>query len=1058
MKHWFALSFLLVLLAGLMYGQVTSGSILGSVQDPSGAQVVNARVVVKNVDTNGTQSTTTGNDGRFRFPQLPVGSYEITVEATGFSKYAQGPIVLRLNEEADLTVKLSLTGVTETVNITSDAPLINTTTAEVGVNFDTKRIENLPLAPNHNILNLALSVAGVSQLSSGNSTFAAGGVSFSVNGARTRSNNFMLNGADINQPSVSGATQEIENPDTVAEFRLITNQFQAQYGKTAGSVVNIITKSGTNAFHGTAYWTNNNNHFNSLSNLNKQAHFTAAPYRNENQFAGTFGGPVVKDKTFFFVSLLRWTDRQLGSGASIAAAPTQAGDDLLKPLAATRPQLQALLTFLPPAQTATGKFVNVTANGQTLQIPVGILAGVAPNLLNDWQWSARGDHRFSDKENLSMLYQWDDRVAVNGQAVPAGLTSNVPERRQVATSALTSSFSPNVFNEVRLAFNRYVTATTAANVSSQSIPSIEVAELGLTGFNAAASRTAIGFALNLPQSAVYNNYQLADTLSLIKGAHSVKFGIDFQRQNQFTVFNPTLRGRLAYANLQGLVDDQSQVATINTPLPGIPTTQYYKYNNYFFFVQDEWRVKPNFTLTYGIRYESPGNSFDLLKRLNQNEVALNGNNPAFAVNPLPERDTNNWAPRFGFNYRFGNAPGMLHWLTGDGKTVLRGGYARSYDLIFTNVTLNVFSAFPFTLVTTGATVGGLVPNAFATINPIRAGLVVPKVNDPAHITRTIVDTNLHAPSADQFALQMERELSNNWALRVGWIATKGTGLLDSLDGNPTIPGTKGTQRVNPNLGIVRERANSGSSIYHSLQASLEKRLSRNFSMAAHYTWSAFIDDGSEVFNPSVSGEVAVAQNSYARRLDRGRSTYDRPQRFAVNGVYEVPFMHDQKGFLGHVAGGWQVSGFLTSQSGSPFSPLAGIDPGNALTGIDGLIGLAIRPNVLPGVSLSGVSINDIYRGGASQYFGQVTAANPLGNAGRNILHSTLLNDIDLAINKSFRMPWERHSLSYRLELYNALNHRNYGIPEARINSPAFGNEGATDGGNRRIVMGLRYQF
>ncbi len=1058
MKHALVLFLLSFLAVGLLYGQVTSGTILGAVQDPSGAQVANAKVTVRNLDTNASQTFATSSDGLFRFPLLPVGSYEITVEAPGFAKYVQGPIVLRLNAEANLPVKLALAGVSESVNITSDAPLINTTTAEVGVNFDTKRIENLPLAPDHNIYNLALSVAGVSQLSSGNSTFASGGVSFSVNGARTRSNNFMLDGADINQPSVSGASQEIQNPDTVAEFRLITNQFLAEYGRTSGAVVNVISKSGTNSWHGTAYWTNNNNHFNSLSNLNKQAKLTSAPYRIENQFGGTFGGPIIRDKTFFFVSALRWTDRQLGSGASISAAPTADGDALLKPLAATRPQLQALLTYLPPAQTSTGKSVKVTADGQSLTIPVGILAGVAPNLLNDWQWSARGDHRFSDKESLAMRYQWDDRVQISGQAVPPGLTSNVPARREIATTALNSSFTPNIFNELRLAFSRYLTATTAANLASQNIPSIEVAELGLTGFNAANSRTAIGLALNLPQSAVYNTYQLADTLSVNRGRHSMKFGIDFQKQDQFTVFNPTLRGRLAYANLQGLVDDQAQVATINSPLPGVPITQYYKYYNYFFFLQDEWRVKPNFTLTYGIRYETPGNSFDLLKDLNKKEIALNGGNQAFAINPLPARDTNNWSPRFGFNYRFGNAPGMLHWLTGDGKMVMRGGYARSYDLIFNNITLNVFSAFPFTLVTTGVPVNGLVPNAFKLIDPIRAGTVVPKVNDPDHITRTIVDTNLRAPLAEQFSFQIQRELSSNWAMTLGWIGTKGTGLLDSLDGNPTIRGSKGLQRVNPGRGVIRERANSGSSIYHSLQASVEKRLSKNFSMAAHYTWSAFIDDGSEVFNPSVSGEVAVAQDSYNRRADRGRSTYDRPQRFAVNGVYELPFMREQKGLVGHIVGGWQVSGFLTSQSGSPFSPLAGIDPGNALTGIDGLIGLAIRPNVLPGIQLAGTNINDIYRAGASAYFSQVTAASPIGNAGRNILRSTPLNDVDFAVNKSFRLPWEGHALSYRLEMYNSLNHRNYGIPEARINSPAFGNEGATDGGIRRIVMGLRYQF
>jgi hypothetical protein len=1062
MKHWVLSTIASLFLAAFAYGQVTSGSILGSVQDPSGAQVTNARVVVRNVETNATKETATGNDGRFNLPQLPVGSYEIIVEAAGFSKYQQGPIVLRLNQEADLSIKLSLSGVTETVNINADAPLINTTNAEVGVNFDTKRIESLPLAPNRNVLNLALSVAGVSQLSNGNSNFADGGVSFSVNGARTRSNNFMLDGGDMNQPSVGGATQQINNPDTVSEFRLITNQFLAEYGRSAGSVVNIITKGGSNAFHGTAYWTNNNNHFNTRSNLDKR-NFKDSPYRNENQFAGTFGGPVIKDKTFFFVSLLRWTDRAFASGTSIGAAPTQAGDDLLRSIAGTRPQVQALLNNLPAAQAASGKFVNVTADGRTLQIPVGILSGAAPNLLNVWQWSARGDHRFSDRHSLFMRYQWDDRGSLNGQAVPSGLTSIVPERRQIAVVALNSTLTPNLFNELRLALSREVTATTASNQQALTIPSIEVSELGLTGFNAAASRTAIGLALNLPQSAAYTNYQLADTFSVIHGSHSMKYGIDFRRQDQFTVFNPTLRGRLTYATLQNFVDDLAQVATINTPLPGVPTTQYYTYYDYFFFLQDEWRVRPNFTLTYGLRYESPGNALNLLKSLNNRVVANNGGNPNFVMNTPPGRDTNNWAPRVGFNYRFGQGPGMLNWLTGDGKLVARGGYSRTYDLIFNNIALNVFSSFPFTLVVTPAAVKqpngtSLVPNAFVTIDPIRAGRVIPPVIDPAHITRTIVDSSYRAPLSEQFAFQVERQLARDWALTVGYVATKGTALFQTLDGNPTIPGTAGQQRVNPNAGVIRERANSASSIYHSLQTSVEKRLSRNFSMAAHYTWSAFIDDASEVFNPSNSGEVAVSQDSFNRRLDRGRSTYDRPHRFVTNGVFELPFMREQKGFLGHAIGGWQVSGFLTLQSGSPFSPLAGIDPGNRLTGIDGLVGNAIRPNVLPGVSLAGVSVAQIFRQGASAFFSQVTKDNPIGNAGRNILRAAPYQDVDLSIQKSFKLPWENHSLQYKLEMYNTLNHRNFGIPEARINSNAFANQWLTDGGNRRIVMGLRYQF
>ncbi|MCS7316180.1 MAG: carboxypeptidase regulatory-like domain-containing protein, partial [Bryobacterales bacterium] len=248
-RSWRLLMLSLVIAAALP-AQVTTGEILGVVRDGTGAAVVEARVTVRSLETGHVRETVTGVDGRFRVPQLPVGTYQVTVERTGFARYVQGPIVLRLNQTADLDVRLEVAGVTETITVSADAPLINTTNAEVGVNFDSRRVSELPLAPNRNILNLALSVAGVSQLSPGQSEFAAGGVAFSVNGMRTRSNNFMVDGQDSNDPSITGLTQVINNPDLVAEFRLITNQFAPEYGRAAGSVVNVITKRGSNEFHG----------------------------------------------------------------------------------------------------------------------------------------------------------------------------------------------------------------------------------------------------------------------------------------------------------------------------------------------------------------------------------------------------------------------------------------------------------------------------------------------------------------------------------------------------------------------------------------------------------------------------------------------------------------------------------------------------------------------------------------------------------------------------------------------------------------------------------------
>ena len=307
--------------------QTTTGDILGIVRDASGATVADAKVTVRNLDTNIAKDVVSSSDGAFRVPLLPSGNYEIVVEKQGFARYIQRPITLRLNQQADIAVTLQVAATSETVNVTADAPLINTTNAEVSTNFDTKRIAEVPFSPNRNIINLALNVPGVSQLSQGQSNFASGGnagtetgaTSFSVNGMRTRSNNFMLDGQDVNDPSVTGLGQGINNQDMVQEFRVITNQFNAEYGRAAGSVVNIVTKSGSNDLHGSLFWFHNNNRLNSRNNLDElqgrtNPLFQKAPYRVENQFGATAGGPVIKDRTFFFGSLLRWSDRRLGSG------------------------------------------------------------------------------------------------------------------------------------------------------------------------------------------------------------------------------------------------------------------------------------------------------------------------------------------------------------------------------------------------------------------------------------------------------------------------------------------------------------------------------------------------------------------------------------------------------------------------------------------------------------------------------------------------------------------------------------------------------------------------
>jgi hypothetical protein len=1041
------------------WGQGTSAAILGSVTDATGGLAPDVKITVQNLDTNAERTANTDALGAFRFQGLPIGNYQITAEKSGFSKYVQGPVTLTVNQQAEFRITLQVGAVAETVQVSTDSPLLNTTTAEVGVRFDERRISELPLTPNRNVLQLALSVAGVSQLAQGQSEFTAGGVAFSVNGMRTRGNNFMIDGQDSNDPSVAGLTQQINNPDIVAEFRLITNQFSPEFGRSAGSVVNIITKSGTNHFHGSAFWFHNDNKLNARNNQDEvlvggRPRFAKAPWRIENQLGGTMGGPVIRDKTFFYASLQRWTDRQLGSGTTINGVPTEAGRQLLQALAGSRPQVAALLRHLPAAQGALpNAFATATVGTRTERIPLGTLSGSTSIKFDDWQWSVRGDHRISDKHSLGGRYIYDDRLSSGaGQATPPGLTTVVPSRRQANTFYVTSAFSPNLVNEFRASWQRFSSTTTAADPRSEEIPSIEIPELGLTGFNAAATRTAIGLAVNLPQFRFNNTYQLQNTTSWIRGAHTLKFGIDFRKIDVKSFFFPTYRGLLRYPTLQRFIDDNAEAANINKPLPGGDAIQYYKWYDYFWFVSDEWRVKPSFTLNYGVRYESHGQAVLSLLPSNQRIIAAAGGDQRYALFPIPKSDRNNFQPRFGFNFTpRGKSGGLLGKLTGGDKLVFRGGYSRTNDYAFINIALNVASSFPFVAAINNSNFA----NAFT-----RLPALVPAGLNPNTLTRTIVGGDFRSPIAEQFSAELQREFGGAWVTRFGWIATKGTALFQTVDGNPAQPRTAGTQplvRVDPTRGVIRLRANSSASIYHAFQTSLERRLTRGWTMAAHYTWSAFIDDASEIFNPATSGDVAVSQDSFNRRGDRGRSTYDRPHRFTSNFVYELPWMQNQPGAAGRLLGGWQINGFITSQAGPPFTPLAGVDPTGALAGIDGLVGNSIRPNLNTNLDLSSMKLEDILLQGGRTLFAPLVPGQRVGLAGRNILRGDGILNIDFGIIKNVK-TFEGHRLQIWAAFYNLTNTRNFGIPESRISTVNFGNQWGTDGGTRRIVMALRYAF
>jgi hypothetical protein len=1041
--------------------QSTTGSIQGTVKDNQSAVVPGATVTIRNVETNATRTAVTDGNGTYRFLNIPVGPYELTVELSGFSKYVRSGITVSLNQDAVVEVLIQPASVSETIEVTADAPLLNTTTSEVGVRFDTTRVAELPVlgATFRDVFAVALSAPGVSQLGSGQSGFASG-TNFSSNGMRVRSNNFMIDGQDSNDPSVTGRQQPINNTDIIQEVRLITNQFAAEFGRAAGSVVSVATKSGTNSLHGSAFGFFNDESLNSRSNLDKRAGRSSAPFREERQWGGTAGGPVVRNRTFFFGSYQRWTDRQLGSGFTLDGAPTEAGRQILQSVAGNRPQVAALLQFVP-AGAPNGRSASFTVDGQTHTVPLGSITGSSNIVYNNNQATARIDQHLGQNHTLTGRYLLNDTPdnSGTGQVTPPGLTTVNVNNAHSLNVWLNSVLSQNMSNEFRVAWSHLGTNTGAQDPTSEEIPSLEITELGMTGFNAGANRTAIGLAVNLPQFRYNDTYQFQNNLTYVRGSHVMKAGFDIRRQYVKSFFFPTIRGLLRYPTLDAFVRDVAEATNINKPLPGGEEVNYYRWWDQYYFVQDEWRIRPDLTINLGVRYELNGNNIQSLIDLNQNILAANGNNPVYELTPKPSTDRNNFQPRLGFNW----APktdtgGIIGLVTGGDKFVLRGGYARTHDYAFLNIALNIVSSFPYVAAINRSNLA----NAFVLLQNTPPG--VPVGTDPNLLNRTVVGEDFRSPYADQFSLEIQRALTQDLAFRIGYVGTLGKDLFQTLDGNPRQPMTGSSgPRVDPTRGVIRLRANEAESWYHSLQTGLDKRFSRGLSAGLHYTWSKYLDTASEIFNPS-SGEVAVAQDSFNIDADKAVSSYDRPHRLTGNFVWELPWMRDQRGVLGKIVGGWQVSSFFTFQSGAPFTALNGSDPTGAIAGIDGLVGNSIRPNINTDLKLSKMTVEEIRAAGGASLFrtlcGLPSPTCPgerVGNVGRNTLRADGIGNVDIGFTKNTRFA-NGQNIQYRLEMFNATNTRNFGIPDGRVTSANFLNQWATDGGNRRIWMAIRWVF
>ena len=675
---------------GPAFSQSSTGSISGTVADQNNAVVPGAAVFAKNTETGFVRSAVTNSSGLYRLTDIPPGTYEITIAAAGFKKYTQSLITLDVGQPANINAVLQLGAIEDSVTVNENASMLNSSTAEVITRFDSRRLSELPISPNRSVYNLLLSTPGVIQLANGQAAFATG-LSFSANGGRVRSNSFMLDGQDMNDPTVTGAEVALNNPDAIREISIITNQFKAEYGHNAASIINVVGKSGTNNYHGSLFWYHNNEYLNACNNLDKVATGAPtgfcsndaasdarkrAPRRRENQIGFTFGGPLTlpvfgdlhvwkgTDKTFIFGDYQRWSDRSLVSGPTLNGAPTAAGRAVLQSVAGDRPQVQALLRSVP-AGIPNGSFATFLLTGQpanqTHRVELGDFTGSSLFVFDDHQGSLRLDHSFNEKNLFYARYRFDSQDSSGGgQVTPPGLTTVNESRSSALAIVLNTVLTSRSSNDVRLAWLQFSSRTDAEFPLSKTTPAMAIVGLGIVGANAQGTRLGLGFPANLPGFREHDTYQFSDAFSLVTGRHSMKFGVELRRTDARLLGILTTRGNLNYVsppplsgqpvNISNFVNDVAQSPTKNFLLAGGESEGFYRWHEFYAFAQDEWRIRNNLTFTLGVRYEYPGDQFSYLRELNDRILAANGNNPVFRLGPIPETDANNLMPRIGFNW------------------------------------------------------------------------------------------------------------------------------------------------------------------------------------------------------------------------------------------------------------------------------------------------------------------------------------------------------------------------------------------------------------------------
>lgn len=1055
---------LALLCAVVLFAQAPTGSLVGVVTDQSDSAIPGAEVRVRNVETNYTQSFRTGPEGLFRFPVLPLGTYEVAVEARGFQRYVQSGVVLRGAEVARVDARMAIGEVTATVEVHAGAVNVDTETSALRGAIGVRQVGELPLS-GRDVTKLVLLIPGTVDAPVGTYQQAfsfPGRSAIPTNGGRGNMVNYTLDGSNAND-NYTNVNNPMPNPDVIQEITVQTASFSARSGQSGGAAVNAVTRSGTNSLHGSAFEYLRNHNLNAKDLFSQKTDGL-----KRNQFGFSLGGPVYvpglyngRNRTFFFNSY-QGTRTRTSASTSLVTLPT--AEQRVGNFSATSRQLVDPDTNAPfpgnriPA-SQIGSFATKLLNYLPTPPP---LAGYAPgsmfvtypNQENLWEYLAKIDHQTGTRNQISGRYfitNYAQPSYYDGSNLTTARGGKL-SRYQSASVNDTFTFRPNMVNQFLFSYDRTQTLSTlGAQLGARD-------DLGVNIWAPKPSQIQFGvssyFSINTGVSykSPRNTFQVSDNLNYIRGRHQIAFGGNVSRM-QMALDNPfIMTGSWTYNGSRS----GNQLSDLMLGRPSSFSQgggQFVQIRGtlYGFYAQDDFKVNRRLTLNLGVRYEPYIPFHDKFGRGvvfapgNQSQVFPNAPNGLLYEGDqgipqgLVQRNWTNFAPRIGFAFD----------PTGSRKLSVRGGYGVFYDINPTKTYIGFGQVPPFSSQVD-------VFNPPSDSDPLRiVGNPFP-LPPPSKTTRIPRPVSLSGRDPDRrstyiqnWNFTVEREIASNLLGRLSYVGSKGTRLETSYEGNAPvfIPGRSTTSNINDRriyaaagLGAVNVSSTEGLSVYHGLQGTLEHRFGSSLAWQASYTFSKAIDNLS-----TANGTSPLFDNPFNKNAYRAVSDFDVRHRFVTAFVWRIPTYRPNNALARFLIGAWSTSGVLSAQSGLPFTVRPGQD--RSLTGIG-----------LDHADLVGNP--HLANPGMSAWFDKSAFALPalgsFGNAGRNILRAPGFWTTDWSISKEFPFA-ESRKLQFRTEFFNTLNHTNPGSPTATVTSPNFGRILGYRG-PRILQMSLRLNF